>query len=138
MDSPSENIHEETESFPKIDSSKVESKNVSPFFTTLPEEPEILENRIDYEAVNLYRKYVNKLRTIRQRYLLFLILYSVVSFIVCLIGASIYLSNQGRRIAIELNRFFGFFWLQERSWIEQNPMTIELFIVIGILLLSIG
>jgi hypothetical protein len=137
MDSPSENIHEETESFPKIDSSKVESKNVSPFFTTLPEEPEILENRIDYEAVNLYRKYVNKLRTIRQRYLLFLILYSVVSFIVCLIGASIYLSNQGRRIAIELNRFFGFFWLQERSWIEQNPMTIELFIVIGILLLSI-
>ena len=137
MDSPSENIHEETESFPKIDSSKVESKNVSPFFTTLPEEPEILENRIDYEAVNLYRKYVNKLRTIRQRYLLFLILYSVVSFIVCLIGASIYLSNQGRRIAIELNRFFGFFSLQETLWIEQNPMTIELFIVIGILLLSI-
>jgi hypothetical protein len=136
MDSPSENIHEETESFPKIDSSKVESKNVSPFFTTLPEEPEILENRIDYEAVNLYRKYVNKLRTIRQRYLLFLILYSVVSFIVCLIGASIYLSNQGRRIARDLNRFFGFLLLQEIRE-KENPVSIELFIVIGILLLSI-
>jgi hypothetical protein len=142
MDRSSENIHEETESFPKIDSSEVESKIAPlPFhkssFLSPPEEPEILENRIDYEAVNLYRKYVNKLRTIRQRYLLFLILYSVVSFIVCLIGASIYLSNQGRRIAIELNRFFGFFSLQETLWIEQNPMTIELFIVIGILLLSI-
>ncbi len=142
MDRSSENIHEETESFPKIDSSEVESKIAPlPFhkssFLSPPEEPEILENRIDYEAVNLYRKYVNKLRTIRQRYLLFLILYSVVSFIVCLIGASIYLSNQGRRIAIELNRFFGFFSLQETLRIEQNPMTIELFIVIGILLLSI-
>ena len=141
MDRSSENIHEETESFPKIDSSEVESKIAPlPFhkssFLSPPEEPEILENRIDYEAVNLYRKYVNKLRTIRQRYLLFLILYSVVSFIVCLIGASIYLSNQGRRIAIELNRFFGFFSLQEIRE-EENPVSIELFIVIGILLLSI-
>lgn len=141
MDRSSENIHEETESFPKIDSSEVESKIAPlPFhkssFLSPPEEPEILENRIDYEAVNLYRKYVNKLRTIRQRYLLFLILYSVVSFIVCLIGASIYLSNQGRRIAIELNRFFGFLLLQEIRE-EENPVSIELFIVIGILLLSI-
>lgn len=104
MDSPSENIHEETESFPKIDSSKVESTN--PFFTKLPEEPEILENRIDYEAVNLYRKYVNKLRTIRQRYLLSLIFTLAFSFIGCLIGASFYLSGDGIEIAIELSRFF--------------------------------
>lgn len=128
MDSPSENIHEETESFPKIDSSKVESTN--PFFTKLPEEPEILENRIDYEAVNLYRKYVNKLRTIRQRYLLSLIFTLAFSFIGCLIGASFYLSGDGIEIAIELSRFL-------RVLPQENRMTIELFIVIGILLLSI-
>ncbi|NCR39528.1 MAG: hypothetical protein GPJ21_06450 [Microcystis aeruginosa W13-11] len=128
MDSPSENIHEETESFPKIDSSKVESTN--PFFTKLPEEPEILENRIDYEAVNLYRKYVNKLRTIRQRYLLSLIFKLAFSFIGCLIGASFYLSGDGIEIAIELSRFL-------RVLPQENRMTIELFIVIGILLLYI-
>jgi len=139
MDRSSENIHEETESFPENairPFSEVERIRFSSFLSP-PEEPEILENRIDYEAVNLYRKYVNKLRTIRQRYLLFLILYLVFSFIVCLIGASIYLSVSGRGIARDLNRFFGFFRPQEISGIEQNPMTIELFIVIGILLLSI-
>ncbi|NCQ85019.1 MAG: hypothetical protein GPJ00_11155 [Microcystis aeruginosa W13-18] len=130
MNSPPENIHEETESLPKIDSSKVESKNVSPFFTRLPEEPEILENRIDYEAVNLYRKYVNKLRTMRQGYLLGLIFSLAGYFILCLIGASFYLSLDGREIAKELKRFF-------RFPNTETPMTIELFIVIGILLLSI-
>ncbi|MCA2620860.1 MULTISPECIES: hypothetical protein [unclassified Microcystis] len=130
MNSPPENIHEETESLPKIDSSKVESKNVSPFFTRLPEEPEILENRIDYEAVNLYRKYVNKLRTMRQGYLLGLIFSLAGYFILCLIGASFYLSLDGREIAKELKRFF-------RFPNPETPMTIELFIVIGILLLSI-
>ncbi|WP_286826212.1 hypothetical protein [Microcystis sp. LSC13-02] len=131
MDSPSENIHEETESFPKIDSSKVESKNVSPFFTTLPEEPEILENRIDYEAVNLYRKYVNKLRTIRQGHLPRLILMLAFFFILCLIGASSYLSVHGREIVMDLMRFLGF------PTKEENPVTVEVFIVfivIGVLL----
>jgi hypothetical protein len=131
MDSPSENIHEETESFPKIDSSKVESKNVSPFFTTLPEEPEILENRIDYEAVNLYRKYVNKLRTIRQGHLPRLILMLAFFFILCLIGASSYLSLHGREIVMDLMRFLGF------PTKEENPVTVEVFIVfivIGVLL----
>ncbi|MCA2941521.1 MAG: hypothetical protein IM319_21215 [Microcystis sp. M113S1] len=131
MDSPSENIHEETESFPKIDSSKVESKNVSPFFTTLPEEPEILENRIDYEAVNLYRKYVNKLRTIRQGHLPRLILMLAFFFILCLIGASSYLSLHGREIVMDLMRFWGF------PTKEENPVTVEVFIVfivIGVLL----
>ena len=117
MDRSSENIHEETESFPKSDIRPFSDLERLRFhkssFLSPPEEPEILENCIDYEAVNLYRIYVNKLRASRQRQLLLLILWSVFSFIVCLIGASIYLSN------------------------NNNPVTIELFIVIGILLLSI-
>ena len=131
MNSSPENIHEETESLPETDSSKVESKNVSPFFTRLPEEPEILENCINYETVNLYRKYVNKLRTIRQRHLLSLIFKLAGFFILCLIGASFYLSLYGREIVIDLIRFLEF------STREENPMTVEVFIVfivIGVLL----
>ncbi|MCA2658307.1 MAG: hypothetical protein IM496_07205 [Microcystis sp. M049S2] len=140
MDRSSENIHEETESFPENairPFSEVERIRFSSFLSP-PEEPEILENRIDYEAVNLYRKYVNKLRTIRQRYLLRLILLLALCFIICLSLASTYLSSTyaGRGIARDLNRFFGFLLLQEIRE-EQNPVSIELFIVIGILLLSI-
>lgn len=140
MDRSSENIHEETESFPENairPFSEVERIRFSSFLSP-PEEPEILENRIDYEAVNLYRKYVNKLRTIRQRYLLRLILLLALCFIICLSLASTYLSSTyaGQGIARDLNRFFGFLLLQEIRE-EQNPVSIELFIVIGILLLSI-
>lgn len=140
MDRSSENIHEETESFPENGIrpfSEVERIRFSSFLRP-PEEPEILENRIDYEAVNLYRKYVNKLRTIRQSYLLRLILFLALCFIICLSLASTYLSYTyaGQGIARDLNRFFGFLFLQEIRE-EQNPMSIELFIVIGILLLSI-
>ncbi|MDB9411048.1 hypothetical protein [Microcystis aeruginosa] len=140
MDRSSENIHEETESFPENairTFSEVERIRFSSFLSP-PEEPEILENRIDYEAVNLYRKYVNKLRTIRQRYLLRLILLLALCFIICLSLASTYLSSTyaGQGIARDLNRFFGFLLLQEIRE-EQNPVSIELFIVIGILLLSI-
>ena len=140
MDRSSENIHEETESFPENairPFSEVERIRFSSFLSP-PEEPEILENRIDYEAVNLYRKYVNKLRTIRQRYLLRLILLLALCFIICLSLASTYLSSNyaGQGIARDLNRFFGFLLLKEIRE-EQNPVSIELFIVIGILLLSI-
>lgn len=140
MDRSSENIHEETESFPENairPFSEVERIRFSSFLSP-PEEPEILENRIDYEAVNLYRKYVNKLRTIRQRYLLRLILLLALCFIICLSLASTYLSSTyaGQGIARDLNRFFGFLLLQEIGE-AQNLVSIELFIVIGILLLSI-